>query len=83
MIVLLYKKKREGECGRGITSFCKLSFKSCSLPSVVRKVNGRILIERVRGRTDRMIGKEQSGFRIGQGCIHKVFVLIKVAEKAR
>ena len=37
--------------------------------SVVGKLYGRVLIERVRARTECAIGEEQCGFRQGRGCM--------------
>ena len=45
-----------------------------SLLSVVGKLYGRVLIKRVRGRTESAIGEEQCGFRQGRGCIDQVLL---------
>ena len=52
-----------------------------SLLSVVGKINGRILIKRVRSGTECAIGEEQCGFRHGRGCKDHVFAVRQVCEK--
>merc|ERR1711911_567486 len=52
-----------------------------SLLSIPGKVYGRVLIERVRGMTEEMIGEEQCGFRVGRGCVDQVFSLKQLSEK--
>ena len=72
-IVPLYKGKGDRhECGnsRGI-----------SLLSVVGKVYGRVLIERIRRKTDDVVSEVQGGFRQGRGCVDQVFVVRQVCEK--
>ena len=73
IIVPLYKGKGEREvCGnhRGI---CLLS--------VIGKIYGRILINRVREITEELVGEEQGGFRKGKGCVDQIFVLRNIVEK--
>ena len=72
-IVPLYKwKDHKCECSnsRGI-----------SLLSVVGKLFGRVLIKRVKAGTESSIGKEQCGFRQGEGCMDQVFAIRQVCEK--
>ena len=72
-IVPLYKGKGDRrECG---------SYRGISLLSVVGKVYGRVLIERVIECTDKAIGEEQCGFRSGRGCIDQIFVVRQICEK--
>ena len=72
-IVPLYKGKGDRrECG---------SYRGISLLSVVGKVYGRVLIERVIECTDEAIGEEQCGFRSGRGCTDQIFVVRQVCEK--
>ena len=72
-VVPLYKGKGDKcECG---------SFRGISLLSVVGKIYGRILINRVREGTEGVIGEEQGGFRRGRGCVDQVFVVRQVCEK--
>lgn len=54
--------------GKGKKYECK-NYIGISFLRRVRKVYGRILIERVRKITDRIIGEEQYGFRSGRGSI--------------
>ena len=72
-IVPLYKGKGDRrECG---------SYRGISLLSVVGKVYGRVLIERVIECTDEAIGEEQCGFRSGRGCSDQIFVVRQICEK--
>ena len=72
-IVPLYK-------GKGDTRECG-SYRGISLLSVVGKVYGRVLIERVIECTDGAIGREQCGFRKGMGCSDQVFAVRQICEK--
>ena len=49
--------------------------------SVVGKLFGRVLIERVRAGTECAIREEQCGFRQGRGCMDQVFAVRQVCEK--
>ena len=72
-IVPLYKGKGDvHECGnsRGI-----------SLLSVVGKLYGRILINRIRDKTETVISEVQSGFRKGRGCTDQIFIVRQICEK--
>ncbi|MEL7520935.1 MAG: reverse transcriptase family protein, partial [Cyanobacteria bacterium J06553_1] len=73
IIVPLYK-------GKGDRGECK-NYRGISLLSIPGKVYGRILIERVRGMTEGMLGEEQCGFRMGRGCVDQVFSLKQLSEK--
>ena len=48
---------------------------------VVGKLFGRVLIKRVRARTECAIWEEKCGFRQGRGCMHQVFAVRLVCEK--
>ena len=72
-IVPLYK-------GKGDRHECSNS-RGISLLSVVGKVYGRILIERIRRKTDDVVSEVQGGFRQGRGCVDQVFVVRQVCEK--
>jgi hypothetical protein len=72
-IVPLYK-------GKGDKYVCS-NFRGISLLSVVGKVYGRVLIERIRRETESVIGEEQCGFRSGRGCVDQVFAVRQVVEK--
>ena len=72
-IVPLYKGKGDVyECGnsRGI-----------SLLSVVGKVYGRVLINRIRDKTEGVIAEVQGGFRRGRGCTDQTFAVRQICEK--
>ena len=66
LIIKLAKKGNLKECknSRGIT-----------LLSVVSKILGRIIIDRVRNGVDQRLRKEQAGYRRGRGTTDQVFVL--------
>ena len=67
MVLPVYKGNGDKrECG---------NFRGISMLSVVGKVYGRILIERVRGLTKGLVGEEQSGFRKGRGCIDQILAI--------
>ena len=63
--------------GKGDKCECSNS-RGISLLSVVGKLNGRLLIKRVRARTECAIGEEQCGFRQGRGCMDQVCVIRQV-----
>ena len=73
VVVPLYK-------GKGDKYECS-NFRGISLLSVVGKVYGRVLIERVQLGTEGMVGEEQGGFKRGRGCVDQVFVVRQVGEK--
>ena len=66
--------------GKGEVYDCKNS-RGISLLSVVGKLYGRVLIERVRRLTEELVGEEQGGFRRGRGCVDQLFVLRQLNEK--
>src|SRR5215469_2667489 len=66
--------------GKGDKRECN-NHRGISVLSVVGKMYGRILIERVRALTDNLIGEEQGGFRKGRGCLDQVFVVKSLCEK--
>ena len=72
-IVPLYK-------GKGERSECA-NYRGISLLSVVGKVYGGILIDRIRSSVDRAIGEEQCGFREGRGCVDQIFAVRQLCEK--
>ena len=72
-IVPLYKGKDDKcECSNSI---------GISLLSVAGKLNGRVLIKRVRAGSECAIGEEQCGFRQGRGCMDQVFTVRQVCEE--
>ena len=52
-----------------------------SLLSVVGKVYGRVLINRIRDKTENVIAELQSGFRRGKGCTDQIFIVRQICEK--
>ena len=72
-IVPLYKGKGDAcECG---------NFRGISLLSVIGKVYGRVLINRIRDRTESVIEEAQGGFRRGRGCTDQTFIVRQLCEK--
>ena len=71
-IVPLYKGKGDvHECG---------NFRGISL-SVVGKVYGRVLINRIRDKTENVIAEVQGSFRRGTGCTGQIFIVRQICEK--
>ena len=68
--------------GKGDKMNCS-NYRGISLLSVVGKLYGRVLIERVKQVTEMRIGEEQGGFRVGRGCVDQVFTLRLIEEKFR
>ena len=72
-IVPIYK-------GKGDRCECS-NYRGISLLSVVGKVYGRVMIERIMVGTDAAVGEEQCGFRKGRGCVDQIFSVRQVCEK--
>ena len=51
--------------------------------SVVGKITGSILVDRVRKVTEGLIDDKQGGFRAGRCCIDQIFTLKQIGEKAQ
>ena len=66
--------------GKGDTYGCS-NFRGISLLSVVGKVYGRVLINRIRDKTETVIAEVQGGFRRGRGCTDQIFIVRKIYEK--
>ena len=66
-IVPLYK-------GKGDMYECS-NFRDISLLSVVGKVYGRVLINRIRDKTENVIAEVQGGIRRGRGCRDQIFIV--------
>ena len=73
VIVPIYK-------GKGDKCECK-NYRGISLLSIPGKVYGRVVIEKVRELTERLVGEEQGGFRQGRGCVDQIFVMNQLSEK--
>ncbi len=73
IIVPLYK-------GKGNRDECN-NYRGISLFSVPRKINGRILNERMMKITDKSVGDEQGGFWKGRGCVDQIFAGKILVEK--
>ena len=72
-VVPLYKGKGE-KCVCG-------SYRGISLLSVTGKLYGRVLIQRVRKETERLVKDVQGGFRQGRGCVDQIFALKCACEE--
>ena len=72
LIIKLPKKGNLKECKnwRGIT-----------LLSIVAKILGKIIIDRIRDRVDCRLRKEQAGYRKGRGTTEQVFILSTIIEQ--
>ena len=57
------------------------NFRGISLLSVVGKVYGRVLINRIRDKTENVISEVQGGFRRGRGCTDQIFTVRQICEK--
>ena len=66
--------------GKGDVHDCS-NFRDISLLSVVGKVYGRILINRIRDKTENVIAEVQSGFRRGRRCTDQIFIVRQICEK--
>ena len=66
--------------GKGDVCEC-CNYRGISLLSVVGKVYGRVLINRIRDKTEMVISEVQGGFRRGRGCTDQVFVVRQICEK--
>ena len=66
--------------GKGDVYECS-NFRGISLLIVVGKVYGRILINRIRDKTENVIAEVQSGFRRGRGCTDQIFIVRQICKK--
>ena len=65
--------------GKGDVHECN-NFRGISL-SVVGKVCGRLLMNRIRDKTENVIAEVQGGFRRGRGCRDQIFIVRQICEK--
>ena len=66
--------------GKGDVHECS-NFRGISLLSVVGKVYGRVLINRIRGKTENVIAEVQGDFRRGRGCTDQIFIVRQICGK--
>ena len=66
--------------GKGDKYVCG-NYRGISLLSMVGKIFGRVLINRVRDGTEEVLMEEQCGFRRGRGCVDQVFTVRQICEK--
>src|SRR5215469_5830357 len=68
--------------GRGNKSECG-SYRVISMMSVVGKLYGRVVIDRVKNITKGLVGEEQGGFRKDRRCVDQMFAVKGLCEKYR
>ena len=66
--------------GKGDVYECS-NFRGISSLNVVGKVYGRVLIIRIRDKTEKVIAEVQCGFRRGRGCTDQIFIVRQICEK--
>ena len=66
--------------GKGDMYECS-NFRGISLLSVVGKMYGRVLINRIRDKTKNVIAEVQGGFRRGRGSTDQIFIVRQICEK--
>ena len=66
--------------GKGDMYECS-NFRGISLLSVVGKVYGRVLINRIRDKTENVTAEVQGEFRRGRGCTDQIFIVRQICEK--
>ena len=66
--------------GKGDVQECS-NFRVINLLSVVGKVYGRVLINRIRDKAENVIVEVQGGFRRGNGCTDQIFIVKQICEK--
>ena len=72
IIAPIYKKGSRKECG---------NYRGISLLSVVGKLYSSILVDRVRGKVENILGEFQGGFRPLRGCQNQIFRIRQTIEK--
>src|SRR5215469_10115689 len=74
-VVPVYKGKvNKNECG---------SYRGISMMSIMGKLYGRVVINRVKNLKEGLVGEEQGGFRKGEGCVNQVFAVFYVRSIGR
>ena len=66
--------------GKGYVHECSNS-RGISLLSVVEKVSGRELINRIKDKTENVIAEVQGCFRRGRGCTDQISIVRQICEK--
>ena len=66
--------------GKGDVHECS-NFRGISSLSVVGKVYGKVLINRIRDKAENVAVEVQGGFRRGRGCTDQIFIVRKICEK--
>jgi exonuclease III len=58
------------------------NYRGISLMSIAAKVYNRILLNRIRTPIDKMLRKNQAGFRTGRSCIQQIHILRRIMDGA-
>ena len=58
------------------------NYRGISLMSIAAKVYNRVLFNRIRDPIDKILRKNQAGFRKGRSCIQKIHILRRIIEGA-
>ena len=66
--------------GKGDVHECS-NFRGIWLLCVLGKVYDRVLINRIRDKTENVIAEVQGGFRRGRGCTDQIFIVRQVCKK--
>ena len=59
------------------------NYRAISLLSIPGKVFSRILLNRMKSKTEAATGESQFGFRPGRGTVDAIFIVRQVIEKAK
>ena len=58
------------------------NYRGISLMSIAAKVYNRVLLNRIRDPVDKILSKNQAGFRKGRSCIQQIHILRRIIEGA-
>ncbi len=58
------------------------NYRGICLMSIAAKVYNRILLNRIRGPIDKLLRKNQAGFRTGRSCIQQIHILRRIMDGA-
>ena len=59
------------------------NYRAISLLSIPGKVFSRILLNRMKKKTEEATGESQFGFRLGRGTVDAIFIVRQIMEKAK
>ncbi len=58
------------------------NYRGISLMSIAAKVYNRVLLNRIRDPIDKILRKNQAGFRVGRSCVQQIHTLRRIIEGA-